>query len=82
VSKSGLNSCLRGQTSLGGNRFLPSFHLSTFRLVDIADITEGAEVKAGKKPVAAKAGLASKATVQTGGVQKLMVRLSFWTPPV
>ncbi|CAP97818.1 Pc22g05300 [Penicillium rubens Wisconsin 54-1255] len=42
-------------------------------LGDVSNVnkTEGAEVKAGKKPVAAKAGLASKATVQTGGVQKL-----------
>jgi G2/mitotic-specific cyclin 1/2 len=42
-------------------------------LGDVSNVnkTEGAEVKAGKKPVAAKAGLTSKATVQTGGVQKL-----------
>ncbi|KAJ5823306.1 hypothetical protein N7447_005646 [Penicillium robsamsonii] len=42
-------------------------------LGDVSNVnkTEGAEAKAGKKPVAAKAGLTSKATVQTGGVQKL-----------
>ncbi|KAJ5440943.1 hypothetical protein N7491_003349 [Penicillium cf. griseofulvum] len=42
-------------------------------LGDVSNVnkTEGAEVKAGKKPVATKAGLTSKATVQTGGVQKL-----------
>jgi hypothetical protein len=42
-------------------------------LGDVSNVnkTDGAEMKAGKKPVAAKAGLTSKATVQTGGVQKL-----------
>ncbi|KAJ5374915.1 hypothetical protein N7517_006921 [Penicillium concentricum] len=42
-------------------------------LGDVSNVnkTEGAEVKAGKKPVVAKAGLTSKATVQTGGVQKI-----------
>ncbi|KAJ5504237.1 hypothetical protein N7463_007111 [Penicillium fimorum] len=42
-------------------------------LGDVSNVnkTGGAEGKAGKKPVAAKAGLTSKATVQTGGVQKL-----------
>lgn len=42
-------------------------------LGDVSNVnkTEGAETKAGKKPAAAKAGLTSKATVQTGGVQKL-----------
>ncbi|KAJ5169541.1 uncharacterized protein N7500_002324 [Penicillium coprophilum] len=42
-------------------------------LGDVSNVnkTEVAETKAGKKPVAAKAGLTSKATVQTGGVQKL-----------
>lgn len=42
-------------------------------LGDVSNVnkTDGAEMKAGKKPAAAKAGLTSKATVQTGGVQKL-----------
>lgn len=42
-------------------------------LGDVSNVnkTDGAETKGGKKPVAAKAGLTSKATVQTGGVQKL-----------
>ncbi|KAJ9487394.1 G2/mitotic-specific cyclin-B [Penicillium thymicola] len=42
-------------------------------LGDVSNVnkSEGAEMKAGKKPVTAKAGLTSKATVQTGGVQKL-----------
>ncbi|KGO78542.1 Cyclin, N-terminal [Penicillium italicum] len=42
-------------------------------LGDVSNVnkTDGAEMKAGKKPVATKAGLTSKATVQTGGVQKL-----------
>lgn len=42
-------------------------------LGDVSNVnkTDGADMKAGKKPVAAKAGLTSKATVQTGGVQKL-----------
>ncbi|KOS46547.1 hypothetical protein ACN38_g2504 [Penicillium nordicum] len=42
-------------------------------LGDVSNVnkTDGAEMKAGKKPLAAKAGLTSKATVQTGGVQKL-----------
>ncbi|KAI1831492.1 hypothetical protein DTO006G1_1789 [Penicillium roqueforti] len=42
-------------------------------LGDVSNVnkTDGAEIKGGKKPVAAKVGLTSKATVQTGGVQKL-----------
>ncbi|EKV04804.1 G2/M-specific cyclin NimE [Penicillium digitatum PHI26] len=42
-------------------------------LGDVSNVNkaDGAETKAGKKSVAVKAGLTSKATVQTGGVQKL-----------
>ncbi|CRL23570.1 Cyclin [Penicillium camemberti] len=42
-------------------------------LGDVSNVnkTDAVETKGGKKPVAAKAGLTSKATVQTGGVQKL-----------
>lgn len=42
-------------------------------LGDVSNVNkaDGAEIKGGKKPAAAKAGLTSKATVQTGGVQKL-----------
>ncbi|KAJ5929452.1 G2/mitotic-specific cyclin [Penicillium verhagenii] len=42
-------------------------------LGDVSNVnkTEGAEAKDGKKPAAAKAGLASKATTQAGAVQKL-----------
>ncbi|KGO37947.1 Cyclin, N-terminal [Penicillium expansum] len=42
-------------------------------LGDVSNVnkTDGAEMKAGKKQATAKAGLTSKGTVQTGGVQKV-----------
>lgn len=42
-------------------------------LGDVSNVnkTDGADAKAGKKPAASKAGLTSKATAHTGGVQKV-----------